>query len=75
MKSFAAFVGYSSHATIDYQLIGYITVFAALGACIGVAISSRIREDPLQLWFGIVLSMSALLLGGYEIISWHNDHR
>jgi hypothetical protein len=70
LKSFAAFLGYSSHATIDYQLIGYITVYAALGACIGVSISSRIRDEKLQLLFGGVLFCSALLLGGYEIINW-----
>ena len=75
LKSFAAFMGYSSHATIDYQLIGYISVFAALGAYIGVGISSRIREGQLQLWFGVVLCLSALLLGGYEIVSWHNGDR
>ena len=69
LKSFAAFIGYSSHASINYQLIGYITIFAVLGACIGVSISSRMREDKLQLWFGVVLFISALLLGGYEILN------
>ena len=69
-KSLAAFIGYSSHAVIDYSLIGYLTGLAALGAMAGVLIGSRISESRLQLLFGLTIFISAMLLSAYEIISW-----
>ena len=69
-KSLAAFIGYSSHAVIDYSLIGYLTALAALGAMAGVLIGSRISESKLQILFGLTIFISAILLSAYELINW-----
>jgi len=69
-KSLAAFIGYSSHAVVNYPLIGYLTALAALGAVVGVLIGSRISESRLQLLFGLTIFISAMLLSAYEIINW-----
>ncbi len=72
-KSLAAFIGYSSHAVIDYSLISYLTALAALGAMAGVLIGSRISESKLQLLFGLTIFISAMLLAAYEVTVWLNE--
>ena len=72
-KSLAAFIGYSSHAAIDYSLIAYLTVLAALGAMGGVLIGSRISESRLQLLFGLTLFIGAMLLAAYEVTHWLDE--
>jgi len=70
LKSLAAFIGYSSHATIDYALIGYVAALAAVGASGGVLIGTRISEVKLQFLFGLTIFVTAMFLAAYEIINW-----
>jgi uncharacterized membrane protein YfcA len=72
-KSLAAFIGYSSHAVIDYSLISYLTALAALGAMAGVLIGSRISESKLQLLFGLTIFISAMVLAAYEVTVWLDE--
>ncbi|MGJ9403872.1 sulfite exporter TauE/SafE family protein [Arthrobacter sp. KK5.5] len=63
MKSFAGLGGYLTTVTLDWALVGGVTVAAILGSFIGARLAGRIPEAALRKGFGIfVLAMGVFVL-------------
>lgn len=63
MKSFAGLGGYLTTVSLDWALIGGVTLAAVLGSFIGVRLSGRIPEAALRKGFGFfVLAMGVFVL-------------
>lgn len=75
MKSLAGFLGYASHVTVDWMLIGGVTAAAIAGSWLGVRLARR--QDPASLrraFAGFVLLMATAILVR-EADSWINAAR
>ncbi|MBD7994694.1 sulfite exporter TauE/SafE family protein [Arthrobacter sp. Sa2CUA1] len=63
MKSFAGLGGYLTTVSLDWALVGGVTVAAILGSFIGARLSSRVPEAALRKGFGFfVLAMGVFVL-------------
>ena len=63
MKSFAGLTGYLAAVSIDWAVVGAVTVAAVAGSLIGARMVDRIPADALRTAFGwFVLAMGAFVL-------------
>jgi uncharacterized protein len=63
LNSLAAFAGYAAHVSVDYGLVGWVSVSAIAGSFLGTALARRIRPESLRRAFaGFVLVMGASIL-------------
>jgi uncharacterized membrane protein YfcA len=63
MKSFAGLTGYLATVSIDWALVGAVTVAAVLGSLMGARVVDRTSADTLRKAFGwFVLAMGAFVL-------------
>ena len=63
MKSFAGLGGYLTTVSLDWALVGGVTVAAVLGSFIGARLSGRVPETALRKGFGFfVLAMGVFVL-------------
>lgn len=63
MKSFAGLAGYLTSVSLDWALVGGVTLAAILGSLLGSRLAGRIPENVLRKGFGIfVLVMGAFVL-------------
>lgn len=63
MKSFAGLGGYLTIVTLDWGLVGAVTIAAILGSFIGSRLAGRIPENALRRGFGFfVLAMGVFVL-------------
>lgn len=63
MKSFAGLAGYLTTVSLDWTLIGAVTVAAILGSFVGARLAGRVPEAALRKGFGIfVLVMGVFVL-------------
>ncbi len=63
MKSFAGLTGYLASVSIDWGLVGAVTVAAVVGSLVGARLVDRIPADALRTAFGwFVLAMGAFVL-------------
>jgi uncharacterized protein len=63
MKSFAGLSGYLATVSIDWALVGAVTVAAVVGSLLGARLVDRIPADALRRAFGwFVLAMGAFVL-------------
>lgn len=63
MKSFAGLAGYLTTVSLDWGVVGAVTVAAILGSVIGARLAGRIPEAALRRGFGIfVLVMGVFVL-------------
>ena len=64
LKSYAAFAGYVSHVTVDYNLAGSVTAVAVIGTLVGASLSQRVPAEKLRKGFAVmVLVMAGIVLG------------
>lgn len=63
MKSFAGLAGYLTSVSLDWALVGGVTLAAILGSLLGARLAGRIPETVLREGFGVfVLVMGAFVL-------------
>ena len=63
LKSYAAFAGYISHVTVDYNLAASVTGMAVIGTLIGAGLSQRVPAERLRKGFAVlVLVMACIVL-------------
>lgn len=63
MKSFAGLAGYLTSVSLDWVLVGGVTLAAILGSLLGSRLAGRIPENVLRQGFGVfVLVMGAFVL-------------
>jgi uncharacterized membrane protein YfcA len=63
MKSFAGITGYLTTVSLDWPLVGAITLAAIIGSLVGARLVNRIPADALRKTFGwFVLAMGAFVL-------------
>lgn len=63
MKSFAGLAGYLTSVSLDWGLVGGVTLAAILGSLLGSRLAGRIPEHALRRGFGVfVLVMGAFVL-------------
>ena len=63
LKSYAAFAGYISHVTVDYNLAASVTGMAVIGTLIGAGLSQRVPAEKLRKGFAVlVLVMACIVL-------------
>lgn len=63
LKSFAGFAGHINHVTVDYQLLGTMSLSAIVGSFGGSMLSKKIPQDTLRRGFAIfILVMATFLL-------------
>ena len=55
MNALAGFAGYVGHVPIDWHLVGWFTVLAAIGSIIGTLVSKRVPQRRLKEVFGVLL--------------------
>ena len=55
MNALAGFAGYVGTVAIDWQLVGWFTVLAAIGSVIGTLTSKRVPQRRLKQVFGVLL--------------------
>jgi uncharacterized membrane protein YfcA len=62
-KSAAGFLGYASHVSVDFALVGAIAATAVCGSFVGSWLASRVSPDSLRRAFaGFVMTMACLIL-------------
>lgn len=63
MKSFAGLAGYLTSVSLDWTLVGGVTLAAVLGSLLGARAAGHLPERALRTGFGVfVLAMGALVL-------------
>ena len=63
MKSFAGLAGYLTSVSLDWALVGGVTLAAVLGSLLGARAAGHLPEQALRTGFGVfVLAMGALVL-------------
>lgn len=63
MKSFAGLTGYLATVSLDWPLVGAVTLAAIIGSLLGARLVNRIPADSLRKAFGwFVLVMGAFVL-------------
>lgn len=63
MKSFAGLAGYLTSVSLDWALVGGVTLAAVLGSLLGARAADHLPERALRTGFGVfVLAMGALVL-------------
>lgn len=63
LQSSAGFVGHLGHVTLDWRMIGAVTLVAVLGSIAGLALSRRLAPATLRRGFGVfVLVMAAVVI-------------
>ena len=63
LKSFAAFAGYITHVSVNYEFAGTVTAVAVCGTLVGAAMSQRVPAEKLRKGFAVlVLVMAAIVL-------------
>lgn len=63
LKSFAGLAGYLTSVSLDWLLVGGVTLAAIIGSLAGARLAGRIPEAALRKGFGIfVLAMGAFVL-------------
>jgi uncharacterized membrane protein YfcA len=63
MKSFAGLTGYLTSVSLDWPLVGAVTLAAIVGSLLGARLVNRIPADALRTAFGwFVLAMGAFVL-------------
>ena len=63
MKSFAGLAGYLTSVSLDWALVGGVTLAAALGSLLGARAAGHLPERALRTGFGVfVFAMGALVL-------------
>ena len=63
MKSFAGLAGYLTSVSLDWALVGGVTLAAVLGSLLGARTAGHLPERALRTGFGVfVLAMGALVL-------------
>lgn len=63
MKSFAGLAGYLTSVSLDWALVGGVTLAAVLGSLLGARAAGHLPERALRTGFGVfVLAMGALVL-------------
>lgn len=67
MKSFAGLGGYLTTVSLDWALIGGVTLAAVLGSFIGVRLSGRIPETALRKGFGFFVLAMGVFVFAQEI--------
>ncbi len=64
MKSFAGFVGYLGHVSVDWKVAGLVTVMAVVGSLAGSQIAGKIPQERLRkgfAWFVVVMGVFMLV--------------
>ena len=59
-KSFAGFAGYALHVSIDWTLVGVLSLGAVLGAFVGVSISAKLPAQALRKGFALFVALMAI---------------
>ena len=63
LKSYAAFAGYISHVTVDYNLAASVTAVAVIGTLVGASLSQKVPAEKLRKGFAVlVLIMAGIVL-------------
>ena len=55
MNALSGFAGYVGHVAIDWNLVTWFTVVAAIGSVIGTIISKRVPQRRLRQVFGYMM--------------------
>ena len=63
MNSFAGFTGQVGHVSLDYRLMGVVTVAAVAGSFVGAALGKRLDQEKLRKGFAVfVVAMAVFMI-------------
>ncbi|MDP2341987.1 MAG: sulfite exporter TauE/SafE family protein [Deltaproteobacteria bacterium] len=62
LNSFSGFVGQVGHVSIDYRLIGVVTVAAVVGSFLGAALGKKMNQEKLRKGFAVFVVAMAIFL-------------